>query len=369
MSILSKGWAERNGVALPARSGDTSAYTFAHENGTGPFMLESFEPGGRTVLVKNPDWWGSKQYPHGIDRIVWTAEPDPEQRLKLLLGGEADFLQDPPRDRLDLLKDVSGVRLVRMSLLSTVFLGFDQGSAELRTSDVKGENPFADRRVREAVYRAIDAGALVARAQSGLGELAGMIATAGTNGYDPELDQRLPYDPGRARALLAEAGYPDGLAVRLDCAPHRREVCLEVAAQLAAVGVRATPDIQPFAMWRQRVTDRETDFYLSADGAGMTLDSTEVLRDLFYRPHPSWLLVPGYADPTLDMLLERIDGEVSSPIRDALLEQAWRRVLDDIAVIPLYHPVVVWAMRDTLDLRPHALAWPLFRQARLTALH
>ncbi len=195
--ILSRAWAERHGAERPARPGDVSAYTFAHEDGTGPFVLESFEPGGRTVLVRNPDWWGAAAYPHGIDRIVWTVEPDPERRLALLLNGEADFLQNPPPDRLDRLRDTPGIRLARMGLLSTAFLGMDQGSAELRTSDVKGRNPFKDPRVRRAVYQAIDAGALIAKALGGLGEPAGMIAAPGTNGYDPELDRHLPYDPGR----------------------------------------------------------------------------------------------------------------------------------------------------------------------------
>jgi hypothetical protein len=67
----------------------------------------------------------------------------------------------------------------------------------------------------------------------------------------------------------------------------------------------------------------------------------------------------------VDALVERIDGEISSPIRDALIEQAWRKLLDDIPVVPLFHAAAVWAMRDTLEVPPHALPWPLFRQARL----
>jgi peptide/nickel transport system substrate-binding protein len=194
-----------------------------------------------------------------------------------------------------------------------------------------------------------------------------MMVTPGTNGYDPELDRRLPFDPGRAKALLAEAGYPDGFAVRLDCPrlPLRQEACENVAAQLAAVGLRVAVDVQPFPVYRQRIAGRATDFYLTSDQAGMTLDAAEVFRDLFYSPRPYWQLVPGYADPATDALIERIDGEVSSPIRDALIEQAWRKLLDEVVVVPLYHVVAIWAMRDKLEVPPHALPWPLFRQAQL----
>src|SRR5689334_9242541 len=139
VAIVSKVWAERNGARLPARRDDTAAYTFAHEDGTGPFTLESFDPASkRAILVRNAGWWGLKDYPHNIDRIVLTKEPDPERRLRLLLDGEVDFLQDPPLDRLDRLKGASGIKLVWTSGLLVVFLGLDQASAELRTSDIKG---------------------------------------------------------------------------------------------------------------------------------------------------------------------------------------------------------------------------------------
>jgi ABC-type transport system substrate-binding protein len=123
-------------------------------------------------------------------------------------------------------------------------------------------------------------------------------------------------------------------------------------------------DVQPHPVWRQRIADRATDFYLSGDQAGLTLDSAEIFRHLFYSARPFWEITSGYADPALDALVERIDGEVSSPVRDALIEQAWRKVLDDIPVVPLYHAVAVWAMREGLEVPPHALPWPLFRQAR-----
>jgi ABC-type oligopeptide transport system substrate-binding subunit len=119
-------------------------------------------------------------------------------------------------------------------------------------------------------------------------------------------------------------------------------------------------------VYRQRITDRASDFYLSSEYAGLTLDSAEIFRDLFYSARPFWLGAPGYADPALDALVERIDSEISSPIRDALIEQAWRKLLDDVPVVPLFHAAAVWAMRDTLEVPPHALPWPLFRQARWT---
>jgi len=368
LRVISKAWAERHRAEHPARRDDTAAYAFAHANGTGPFMLESFDPASkRVVLVRSPGWWGLAAYPHSIDRIVWTVEPDPERRLALRLDGGADFLQDPPPDRLDRLRGAPGIKLAQTNALLTIFLGPDQGSNELRTSDVKGRNPFKDRRVRQAVYQAVDVDTLIAQELGGLAVPAGMVAAPGVNGYDPELDRRLPYDPERAKVLLAEAGYPDGFAVRLDCGENCRKVRLGLAAQLAAVGLRVTPDVQPFETFKARISTRATDLYLGSEQASFTLDSAEPLREVFHDPPSYWVGATGYANPALNGLDERIDAEVSSPIRDALIEQAWRVVLNDTAVVPLYRPLVVWAMRDTLELPIVANGVPRLRQARLTS--
>jgi peptide/nickel transport system substrate-binding protein len=98
--IMSKTWAEAHGVTAPAdfRAGEHT-YATEHANGTGPFILEEFEPDGLVVMAHNPDWWGLESSPHNVDRIVFTPVPDSEQRLAMLLGGEIEFLLDPAVQR------------------------------------------------------------------------------------------------------------------------------------------------------------------------------------------------------------------------------------------------------------------------------
>jgi hypothetical protein len=69
----------------------------------------------------------------------------------------------------------------------------------------------------------------------------------------------------------------------------------------------------------------------------------------------------------MNALIDQIDGEISSPIRDVLIERAWRTVLDDVVVVPLYRPLLVWAMRDTLEVPASSLGRPHFHQARVTS--
>jgi peptide/nickel transport system substrate-binding protein len=215
-------------------------------------------------MTRNPEWWGLGQNPHNIDRIVHTVIKDPALRLQALLSGEVDFLSDPPLADLDQIERAPGLKLERTNEVRTMYLGLDQGSHELRSSDIEGRNPFADRRVRQAIYQAIDEETIVEEVMSGLAIPAGIIVQPGVNGYAPELDTRLPFDPDRAKALLTAAGYPDGFAVTLDCPNDRyindAAICRAAAAMLGAIGIRVTVAARPMREHFPMLKNRETDF-------------------------------------------------------------------------------------------------------------
>jgi peptide/nickel transport system substrate-binding protein len=195
ISMMSKRWAGEHDALLPAAYGDDMTYAEIHANGTGPFKLVSFEGGVGTVMTRNPEWWGLAQSPHNLDRIEHTVIKDPGLRLQALLSGEINFLIDPPFSDLDQIEGTPGLKLERANEARTIYLGLDQGSRELRSSNIKGRNPFADRRVRQAVYQAIDEETIVDEVMSGLAIPAGIILEPGIVGYAPELDTRLPSTP------------------------------------------------------------------------------------------------------------------------------------------------------------------------------
>jgi peptide/nickel transport system substrate-binding protein len=180
--IMSKRWADQHDALLPAVYGETATYAERHANGTGPFDLVSFEVGVGTVMARNPEWWGLGQNPHNLDPIVHTVIKDPALRFRALLDGKIDFLSDPPFADLNWIEGAPGLKLERTNEFRTIFLGLDQASRELRSSNVKGRNPFADRRVRQAVYQAIDE-AIVDEVMEGLAIPAGIIIQPGIAGY------------------------------------------------------------------------------------------------------------------------------------------------------------------------------------------
>ena len=220
VAIMSKAWAEQHDVTTPADYDGAREETYAsrHANGTGPFMLEAFEPRGDWVMVRNPDWWGTAEYPHNIDRVVHIRKEDDAENVAALLDGEIDLLQappysahrpDPPQPRPEArvqAKAADDVLRPRSGQRGAALVQHQGAATRSRTSGCARRWPTRSTSSRSS--------------HDLMGELfipAGMIVAPGVNGYAPELDQPPPHDPERARALLAEAGYPDGFSVTLDC--------------------------------------------------------------------------------------------------------------------------------------------------------
>ncbi|HSA79953.1 MAG TPA: ABC transporter substrate-binding protein [Geminicoccaceae bacterium] len=364
--MMSKRWAEQHDAVLPTVYGEDIDYAERHANGTGPFKLVSFEPGVGTVMLKNPEWWGFGQNPHNLDRIVHTVMKDPARRLAALLNGEIDFVSDPPLADLDQIERTPGLKLERTNETRTIFLGLDQGSQQLRSSDIKGRNPFADLRVRRAIYQAIDVETIRNEVMSGLAIPIGMIVQPGINGYAPELDTRFPFDPDVAKALLAEAGYPDGFAVTLDCPNDRyvndEAICRAVAAMLGEISIRVSVAARPMREHQPMLRDKETDFYMLGFGT-TTYDSLYILSYVVRSDAP--YNAANYVNSKVDGLIDYISTAMVTYARDAMIEEVWRTVRDDIVLVPLHQQVIVWAMSDELDLPVDPWNLPRFRLARL----
>jgi peptide/nickel transport system substrate-binding protein len=368
VAIMSRAWAEQHDVTTPADYNGAREETYAsrHANGTGPFMVEAFEPRGDYVLVRNPAWWGQADHPdNNIDRVLHVREEGDAEKLTALLEGKIDLLQGPPYSGLDQIRQNPDLKLVYRPKLYTAFFGLDQGRAELRTSSVKGRNPFKDKRVREAMAHAIDVETALRPLMGELFIPAGMIVAPGMNGYAAELDQPVPYDPEQARALLVEAGYPNGFDVTLDCPEEWGDdeitACKAAARQLGSIGIEVAINFLPTNDLLVKVETRhDSDFFV--DSWDMDPDSERVLRELF-QSH-SKLNLAGYANPRVDELLAKIGTEIVTYARDAYLEEAWRIVTNDLVYLPIRHGVSVFAMRKNLEIPPDPWDVPRFRLAR-----
>ncbi len=359
INIISKKWAEANGVTAP-QDFKTGQETFASRraNGTGPYMLVSRESEVKTVLKAHPDWWGRKAglFTGNIDEVIYRPIKSDPTRMAALLTGEIDFVLDPPLQDLDRLKRNGNIKVVEGPENRVLFLVMDQFSDELKYSSVKGKNPFKDIRVRQAMYHAIDIEAIRVQVMRGQSRVTGAMVPASVSS-DPALEARLlPFNAERGKALLKEAGYPDGFDIDLLCPNNRyvndERICTAISAMLSRIGIRTKLSLQPRAQFFQRVDNFDFSFHLYGWGGaptdpGITLSPLLAIRDGKGRGDFNSGRV---TDRELDGLISRIEVEMDADKRRALMLDALQRVRQQVLTVPLHRQVIPWAMRKELTV-------------------
>lgn len=354
-AIMSKAWCEKHGVTRPQSYADREeTYAVRHAMGTGPYVLKVYEPGVRTVLERNPAYW-DKMDGH-IDEVAYRPVASGPTRIAALLSGELDIVQDPPPQDIERLRTEPGLKVVEGIEWRVIHLGFDQFRDELLYSNVKGRNPFKDKRVRLAFYQAIDVETLRTKVMRGSAELAGSIGYAAQPG-GPETEVRYPYDPARARKLLGEAGYPDGFEVRLDCPNNRyvndEKLCVAVSAMLARVGIRAPVHAEPMVSYSPRLDKRDVSFFLLGIG-GSGNDAQTSLSLLAHSVNDGSgdgrFNSGRFADAEVDRLIDAMKTEMDTPKRNAMIRSAFLKLHEGVYLIPLHRQMLPWAMRSRVQV-------------------
>ena len=277
--------------------------------------------------------------------------------MAALLSGDVDMIYSVPPQDIARIKQTSGLKVLETPELRTIYLGFAQSRDELPSSDVKGKNPFKDVRVRQAVTLAIDEPAITSRVMLGLGHPTWEMWGPGVNGYDAALDVRPKVDPAKAKQLLAEAGYPSGFRVGLDCPNDRyvmdEQICTAMVSMLARIGIKVDLNAQTKAKYFNKILapNYNTDFYLLGWTPG-TYDAHNVLYTLLGTRDGKRgeVNAGGYSNPTLDLLIEKIGVETDQAERNAMIRQSIEILQKDVATVPLHQQVIVWAAKQNIEV-------------------
>jgi peptide/nickel transport system substrate-binding protein len=265
--IMDKKWCEENNAVAPTPASATSpSYASLHANGTGPFILESHQPGVKTVFKVNPNWWHKAE--HNLKEIVFTPIGSDATRVAALLSGEVDVIEPVPIQDISRVDSSPNAEVLKGPELRTIFLGMDQVRDELLYSNVKGKNPFKDIKVREAFFKAIDIDLIKTRVMRGLSTPSALMIAPQLFPLSKDFT-RPKFDPEGAKKLLTEAGYPDGFEVTMDCPNDRyvndAAICQAVVGMLARVGVKIELLAQPKQQYFAKVLKPggyQTSFYL-----------------------------------------------------------------------------------------------------------
>ena len=371
LRIMSKAWAEKN-KSLEPKDIRTKDETFAHRNamGTGPYMVQSWQPDQKLVLVKNPNWWGWKDAVTNVTEIVYTPIKSEATRVAPLLSGEVDFVLDPSPQDLGRMRANANLKVMDGVENRTIFLGMDQHRDELPGSNVKGKNPLKDLRVRKALYQGIDIDTIQRVTMRGLSQPTGALVAPQVAGWTEAVHRRFPFDPEAAKKLLTEAGYPQGFEVDFACPNNRyindEEICQAVTAMWAKIGVRAKLRTQPLVTYFPMIQRYEASIYMLGWGVP-TFDALYSLQSLTRSVGTGGdgnYNVGRYKNERMDYVVDRIKTETDLPVRNRLLTEGLQLQNDTVAHIPLHNQIIPWAMKKSVEVVHRAdnrLDWRLIK--------
>jgi len=350
--MMSKAWCTKHNVLKP-QDYKAKEETFAsrNANGTGPFILRSREADVKTVAVLNSNYWGKRD--GNVTEIVYQPIKSDATRLAALISGEIDFVLDPPPQDVPRLKQDAKIKVVEGNENRTIFLGMDQFRDELQYANVKGKNPFKDKRVREAVQNAIDLQAIKTQVMRGLSFPSAVMMAPQVDGYPKDLDKPQPPNRERAKKLLAEAGYPNGFEVTLDCPNNRyvadEKICVAIAGMLAQVNIKVKVNAMPRAQYFPKIQNLDTSFYMLGWGVP-TFDSQYSLQSLMRtrieKTADGDYNLGRYSNAKVDEGIDKLKTETDTKKRAALALEISKVHQADVGHIPLHHQVIPWAMRS-----------------------
>jgi peptide/nickel transport system substrate-binding protein len=325
--------------------------------GTGPFRFARYLPGDRVEMVRNEAWWGPKP---AWDTVEIRFIPNPAARTAALLSGTVDLIDMPlvsdlPRIKLDERFATSSRQGLRVIFLRPNFSHQEEPPYVTDSAGRKlPKNPLMDVRVRRALSVAINREGLTERVQENAAAPTGQWLPKGAFGFNPDVKVP-PFDPDGARRLLAEAGYPRGFSLVLhttnDRYPKDAATAQAVAQMWTRIGVRTEVEALPFAAMAARAMRQDYAMGLGSWGsstgeAGSALTNViatyDRARGRGAGNHTS------YSNPEIDALIDRALSTMADGPREALLRDAVKLAMDDVAFIPLYNQMNTWAFRRAM---------------------
>lgn len=331
--------------------------------GTGPFTYERFLPGDRLVLRRNDRYWGAKPV---WDEVTFRVMLNDTARVAALLAGDVDVIDTVPPQDAARLKTEGKLNVVSTESDRIIYLALNALPDRMDTiTDAAGQelptNPFRDPRVRLAVSKALDRRALVARGLDGLGVATGQMVPTGFDGYVNDIEAPAADVPG-ARALLAEAGYPQGFRTTIACSNGRYvndgTMCQLLGAMLTRAGIQAKVEAMPPTLYFSRILASNPQFPVMLIGWGASTGSAlTTLMDAMHSYDPKRGLganTRGTNNPEMDDLVRQASQAFDAQTRTGLMQRAVRIIARDTVAVPLYSEMTVLAARKGIVIEPRA---------------
>ncbi len=331
--------------------------------GTGPYRMASYKPGDRVELERFDGFWGKK--PHWANISVRMI-PNDGARTASLLAGDVQFIEFVPTSDVARLGADKRVALAQTDSLRLVYLFLNRSHQDAPpfVTGPNGEalttNPLNDLRVRKALSMAINRNAIVDRVMEGAAIPSNQFLAPGVSGHVADLPP-IPFDIAAAKALLAEAGYPNGFRITLH-GPNDRyvndgKIVQAIGQMWTRIGVETKVDAMTWTTYIARASKQDFTAFLLGWGISSG-EASNPLRALVhtYDPASGWGSVnrARYSNPKLDGMIKAAMGIADDGAREKALIDAERVAMEDVALIPIHIQKNIWAMRAGLTYIPRA---------------
>lgn len=325
-------------VMLPPKYVQEKGDDFAaHPVGTGPFRFVQWVKGDRVVLEANPDYWRARPK---VQRVVFRFIPEAATRIASLLNGDTDIVENIPPDQ---------VERVAANPSTTVGKTSDGMIVVYYQFDTRMESPVRNKKVREAISLAIDWDTIVKDLLRGHARRR-PIPLDPRDSVDPGL-KLAPYDPERAKRLLAEAGYPQGFSFTMPTSDGRymqdRVVSEAIAAFLGKVGIKATVQPTEWGIYLKMLAEKRTG-PVFVIGWGSGLFDADVLVDEF----GCKVTYSTFCHETVEELIQKARGEASPEARSKLYQRAQEILVEEAAFAGAYQPAALFGINKRVDWKP-----------------
>lgn len=333
--------------------------------GAGPYKFVDYVPGDRITLEKNETYWGEAP---AWDKVTFKPIKSSPSRVAALLAGDVDVIEAVPTTDIESLKGEESVSLFQGVSNRVIYLHLDHARADSPFVKAKDggeiENPLQDQRVREAISKAINRDAIVERVMEGVALPAGQLLPEGFYGVSPNL-KPVAFDPESAKALLAEAGVPDGFQLTIH-GPNDRyindaKIAEAIAQMLTRIGIDTAVETMPRSVYFSRASSGGADgtpefsFILVGWGAGSG-EASSPLKSLIATYDEALGFGASnrgrYSNAEVDALLEEALRTIDDDAREELLAKATEIAINDGAIIPLHYQVNTWGTRKGLAYIP-----------------
>ena len=322
--------------------------------GTGPYKFVEWRPAQRLVLKRNADYWGPRP---DFENVTLKYIAKDAGRLAALLSGDVDLIDEVSPDGARQLKSDPRMRVFSIGSTRLIYLALDSDRDQSPfITDAAGKpldrNPLKDARVRRALSLMIDRKVIVERLLDGSGVPAGQMVPQGIGGFEPALPAP-KQDVALAKNLLAEAGYPNGFGLTLHTSNDRfardSDLAQAIGQMLSRGGIKVNNVFAvPYNVYAGAATRREYTAFIFGFGTTTPDSSIGLMNVLATYDKDAGLGAfnrSRYSNPQFDAALKLTLTEFSEKKRIAYLQEATRIAFNDVAVVPLYWPIVHWAAK------------------------